>query len=245
MPIMKIQSKRLLNLLKRIMNILQSIRTNLAKRKLSGQANQPITLLNNTFHQSINTVPYKAFYEVIISGNTNLLTISGTPTGEQLNEAWSVIEQEYSDAVQTKKTKSIFDLAKKILNNRWQLSLIDMCVYILKQQYCETSAGALLDLGYPFVENLEDREQYLTQIYAIETEAKFLIILQNQYNNEYKNLTGGEKAPVERTAIDYEKELRIISKYVGYSIKSDQITVFEFISYLNMFIEANTKEDAT
>ena len=129
-----------------------------------------------------------------------------------------------------------------MLNNRWQISLVDMCLYILKREFCPVSAGALADLGYALVVEIEDRSAYMTQIYLIETEAKMLIILQNQYNNEYKRLTGGEASPVKRIAMDYEKELRVIGKFIGHFIRSEAITTFEFCSFLNMYIEAHSKE---
>jgi hypothetical protein len=48
---------------------------------------------------------------------------------------------------------------------------------------------------------------------------------------------GGEKAPEQRQMIDYEKELRILSKFMGYNIRKQDITVMEYCSILNAYIE--------
>jgi len=172
-------STKLLSLLKQMVSYMLYTPTSEDKSAISEPAMQPDIPLSNTFHQSITTLPYNRFIQIITTGKLYPLIISGYLENEALMNAWAVIQAEYSDAVKTPKSESIFMLGKKILNNRWQISLVDMCIYILKREYCSVSAGALADLGYPLVENIDDREQYLTQVYAIETEAKMLIILQN------------------------------------------------------------------
>lgn len=232
--------KSLTSLLTSLKNIAKSFvftPTNTERSALSEQQIAQDIQSNNTLLQDTKSLKYSTFIEIILTGNLNLLVVAGHFSYEQILFAWESIQEEFSSMIKTDKSENIFILSKRIFNNRWQISLIDMCLFILKQEYCPISAGALSELGYPLVEFKESREEYLSQIYAIETEAKMLIIQQNQLNNEYVRLTGGDKSPVQRQRMDYEKELRIVSKYVGYRLSAEEISTFEFCSYLNIYIE--------
>lgn len=198
---------------------------------------QPGTQSSSSYHQGIEKLPYSIFLQVITTGDVKHLIIEGDPAEAELLMAWYEIQYEYSDSVRTSKTDSILQLSKKILDAQWRMSFIDLCVFILKKGYNKEPADALVSLGYSLVEDLPERDAYLMQIYQIETEAKFLIIQLNQYNNEYKRLNPGGPGVQSRTMIDYEKELRILSKFMGYSIKKDQVTTMEFCSILNAYIE--------
>jgi hypothetical protein len=81
----------------------------------------------------------------------------------------------------------------------------------------------------------EDREQYLSMIERVRTEAKTLIVLLNRYCNEYKILSPDEKENVREYA-DYITEVAILSKYQGYSIKTKEVTVLEYCCIVNSFI---------
>ena len=216
---------------------MRSTQTAQEKNAASRQPNQPATPSKSTFHQSIETLPYKTFLDIHITGNLDLLTIEGTADPMALVLSWNEILMEYSDAIKTKKSSTLFQLSRKILKNNWLIKLVDDCVLILKYGYDEQVANVLYEQGYSLVQNLPDREQYLKQIYRVQTEAKILIVLQNQYNIEYKTLNPVGAPPQARSMVDYEKELRILSKFMGYSIRSHQITTMEFVSILNAYLE--------
>lgn len=228
---------KLLTWLKAQVKHLLSTQTKEEKNASSLPLNQPGIQSNNTYHQGIEKLPYSVFLQVMTTGDVRHLIIEGNPSDVELTMAWYEIQYQYSDSVRTPKTDSILQLSKKILDARWRMSFVDLCVFILKKGYNREPAEALVSLGYSLVEDLPEWDSYLMQVYQVETEAKFLIIQLNQYNNEYKKLCPESDAIQSRTMIDYEKELRILSKFMGYSIKKDQITTMEFCSILNAYIE--------
>lgn len=197
---------------------------------------QPASQSEDTFHQTIQTLPYSVFVEILISKNLLLLIITGQPAQSKLEAAWSNILNEYSDAIKTEKSNNLFEAGKKLIYNRWCINFLSLALDYLKHEYDAAIAERISTLGYPLIEYNEDKNVYLKSIFEVETEAKFLIVQQNQLTAEYERL-GGKKAPEQRQMIDYEKELRILSKFMGYNIRKQDITVMEYCSILNAYIE--------
>lgn len=115
--------------------------------------------------------------------------------------------------------------------------LQNACPY-LKSRYSERMALRVQEYGYPLIE--EDKENgrgNLKQIYMVESEVKTQIVLLNQYNREWQQRYPNDTAPVERTLMDYDKELAILSKFMGHWIRRKKITVWEFCSIVNAYNE--------
>lgn len=203
-----------------------------------GQTRPPVTPSSNTYHQSCQTLLLSHFWEIMLTGNLRWLIISGQPSEQQLLDAWEAIVAEHSELVKTDKSNNLFDLYHKISNTEWQLALVDKCLNALKQQYDADIAAILNDRGFGIVEPSDDREVYLRSLYAIETDAKTLIILLNQYKSQYKSMhpeSTDELTEVNR--VRYEKELAILSKFQGYRIKKEEITVLEYCAIINTYLE--------
>jgi len=168
------------------------------------------------------------------------LKIEGDPHSDILTLAWYEIQLQYSDAVKTPKTNSLLQLSNKILKTMWQMTMVDNCIVVLKRGYDKEAAGYLFELGYSLVEENKDWTEYLKQVISVETQAKVLVVMLNQYQIEYKMMNPASNDLVKRTMVDYEKELRIVAKVaVGAFVKAGDITTMEFISMLNAYIEHN------
>lgn len=154
-------------------------------------------------------------------------------------ENWIELQAELSELLRTPKTDNITQLWKKIVYTEWKIQMLSASVAYLKVEYSGEIAEALMLLGYDLVEDLEDREAYLRQIYMVESEAKTLVIMLNQYVNEYKLMF--PEGEYKRTRADYEKELAILGKYMGYRL--NDITVSEFAGIVNLYMD-QIKKDA-
>lgn len=165
------------------------------------------------------------------------LIIQGTPTEEQLTRAWDDILQEYSDLTLTDKGNTIFDVWKKILYTQWKMTYVEHAVAFLKREYNPIIANRIVEVGFDLVVYVEDKEQYLKQIQAVETEALNLVVFLNQYTAEFKKLCPDTETPVTRTELDYTKELAILSRWYKNIIKPEEVTVFEVCGIIAAFNE--------
>lgn len=206
----------------------------------SGPTLPEATLSEDMYHQKCKTLLYSTYIEIQTTGSLSLLTICGEPTEDQLEQAWDEIQQEYSDLIRTEKTTNVFDLYQKLSYTRFKLEYLGWVLPYLKAEYKQEYAERIASLGYDLIEWNEDREKYLQQIYLVENDAKFLIVQLNQLSSEYKKINpGASGSDVERTAMDYEKELAILSRFMGRWIRASEITVFEFCAIVNAYLETN------
>jgi hypothetical protein len=215
-----------------------STSTNMVNTNMPEQIPLNDTLSNGTFLHSITTLKYDAFIEIMDKGDISLMTLSGNPSQEELEGAWLQLLQEYSDLVRTDKTNNIFEVWLKIEGLRWKIDFVDKALEVLKLQHDETTASALVELGYDYVQPLEDREAYLKQVYFVQTEAKSMVVFLNQYKAEYKLLVPEGQEVEERDRMYYEKELAHLSRFMGYRIIKSDITVYEFCSIVNTYLDS-------
>lgn len=223
-------------------NGLPSSGTSMDNSAIAPSEKQAASSSSNVLHLNCSTLPFSNFIEILINGNLRWLIINGHPTPDELSQAWDDILQEYVSLVKTDKADTIFSLYKKIKITEWQLIFIEKSVMALKMQYDEEMAIDLGNLGFGEVIKSEDKNIYLGSLYAIETSAKMLIILLNQYHAEYKAMNAdttveaGNMSDAERRFM-YEKELSHLSKFQGFRIIKEKITVIEYCAIVNNYLE--------
>lgn len=219
---------------------LPSTETNTESSTTAPLPRREASSLSNTLHHSCSTLPLSLFIEIILEGDLRWLIISGNPSQEQLDSAWQNIVEEYTSLIKTEKSDSIFELFKKIKIAEWQLSFIEKSVLALKFQYDEDIASWLGDQGFGQVEKSSDREIYLKSLYRIETGARMLIVMLNQYHAEYKLLNEKSDQDIDEPAnkrARYEKEIAMLSRFQGYRIIKEKITVLEYCAIINNYLE--------
>ena len=219
----------------------------------SEQTSSTDTTLKPTYHQTCKTLIYDIYIRILSGEPNSLLIITGTPTDEELKLAWAEIMSEYSDIIKTPKSSNIFDVWKKCNYTYWKMCYVEAAVYKLRLKdpetdkyiYDQNAANELALLGYDYVAPPEDDETYLRQIELIEIEARNLVVILNQYTQEYKLLCPDEDTPVKRTYDDYLKELAILSKFMGQWIDKQTKTVSDVASIINAYIEAQNIDYAS
>jgi len=212
---------------------------------LSPQVSNINTPSKNTFHRSCSTLTLDRFINVLLSGNLLYLIIEGEPSEKDLIDAWNRIADEYSELINSDKNLNTFETYKKLESVKFKLFYITITLDYLKHEYDQELAETLAEMGYHFIQLVPDRKDYLGQIFKVETEAKYLIVLLPQYINEYNILMKDQdvEVGVKRTVMDYEKELMILSKFQGYRIRKEQTTVTEYAAIVNNYMEFYKKMD--
>lgn len=188
---------------------------------------------------------YDVFVKVLVESKYELLVIQGEPTKEELWAAWTEIMSEYSDLIKTEKSKNIFEAWRKCVYTYFKMVFIENFIFECRSKnpltgeyrYNAGRAEEVMLMGYDLIEKPENEEKYLHQVELLDRESKTLVVLLNQYNQEYKLLAPDEANPVKRTIADYDKELAILSKYVGFLIDKKKTTVSQVCAIINAFIE--------
>ena len=201
--------------------------------------------LPNTYHQSCDTLLYSDFLQVLVRKDVTALIVSGEPTHDQLHEAWDKILAEYTDLIKTEKSQSILEAWRKVMQMEYRIALLDQCFYALRLKYDEEVALIIAEQGYDLIQPDEDVSVYSQRINLVEAEAKTLIVLRNQFMNDYRRLCpeDGSEDGLIMDEMQYDKELAALSRFMGYRIVKSQITVREFCSIVNLYLDNNKKTE--
>lgn len=196
---------------------------------------------SSMYHHKCNTLLYSAFISIMCGQrDLTILIIQGTPTEDQLNAAWDNILTEYSELTTSEAGENIFQVVKNILITKWKILYVDTALLTLAKKYDAVIANRLVEVGFDFIQPLENIDAYLRQLEAVRMEANILIVRLNQYNAEYERLCPKKTTePARRTEFDYQKELDILSKWYGSRIKKEEVTVFDVCSIMAAFMEYN------
>jgi hypothetical protein len=182
----------------------------------------------------------------MVKDEMNLLIVEGSATVGELHVAWAEIMHEYSETIKTEKSVNIFEAWRKCVYTFWKMSIIEAVIFKFRLKdsytglylYDEKEAEAVMLLGYDMIDKPDNEEKYLHQILMLERESMTLVVMLNQYNQEYKLLAPDGENPVIRTIADYDKELAVLSKFMGFQINKKKVTVAEVCAIINAYIEA-------
>lgn len=111
-------------------------------------------------YRSIHNLPMPVFIECLISGNPSGITLSGTPTNEQLSEAWEGIMSQYSEAIAQTEVKSAISEMKSLALKEDKIVRIEYTLDLLKT-LCDTKSPllpALFESLYKFGYTLPRKE---------------------------------------------------------------------------------------
>jgi hypothetical protein len=210
-------------------------KTNRGNGDSSRRRKQPAIPSGYSLHRSIRTLKYEAFVQIMIEDELRHLVISGNPPVDELVSAWNAIATEYSEAIRSAKSQSIFECYKKIILLQARIQIVDSAILLLTERYDEEVAWILFNMGYPLIVPHNDRAAYLKNVERVRTEAKTLVVILTQYVNEYKMLSP-DGPEIKKDYQSYLDELAVLSKYQGYALRMTDITVSEYCSIVNSFI---------
>lgn len=183
----------------------------------------------------------------MVTDDLSKLIISGQPDKKDLVNAWQDILQEYSDLIKSEKSKSIFEAWKKVAYTEWQIKFIEAVILKFRMKNPETDAYLynreqalqVSELGYSFIPEPENEEDYLQAINFLDIESRNLTIFLNQYTVEYNLLCPKQEEKVKRQEIDYDTELAVLSKFMGTFIDKRKRSVQDVCAIINVFNQHN------
>lgn len=210
---------------------------------ITSETNIQISQLS--LHHSCDTLKYGKFLGIALGQlDKKVLIIKGKFSDDELDIIWDSIISEYAGLIKTGRSSNIFELYKKISYTSWKLEYLEKALGFLRFKYDSDIANSIVELGYGLIEYNEDRSKYLKNILFVEREAKTLLVLLNQYSKEYLLMCPeGSNEIDSRSMIDYDTELSLLSKFQGYRINKNKITVSEFASIVNNFLDTKNHQN--
>ncbi|MNE22159.1 hypothetical protein D3C80_1153490 [compost metagenome] len=197
----------------------------------------------SVYYWKCNDLPLSIFLKVLLTGDVGLLTISGKPTKEELDEAFQSIHEEYLSLSESVEYKQLLSLIKEIAMYENRYNLIVMAVNILRIIYDERIATELRTYGYKVIEGDVKDPSYHKQLDIILTKSKFIKINLQRASDDLNKINKNESESPDENS--YDVLLADLSKHQGYYLDPDKITVTHFLAVLKryrQFVESKTQK---
>jgi len=184
-------------------------------------------------HRSCKTLSLAAFINIYCHDAYYEL---GTGTQEQIDFAWAEIVSEWSDLMRNEKASHLISIKSQILELKKHISFVDGAYFFLTRRYDKEIVERLIKEGYPGEYPDNNMEALTKQMETVKSLCKTNIydlwdLVEEEQRLEKNNM--GAKSSEE----DFVKNIMRLSKYQGYRINKNEITVFEYANIHNNFID--------
>lgn len=189
------------------------------------------------YYRKCSELPLSVFLKVMLTSDVTHLTISGKPTIEELEEAYQIIHEEYLTLSESLEYQQMISLIKEIAINENKYNMIIMAVRVLRVVYDEKIASEIKSYGYNLSHKDVSETAYQKQLDVILSKSKFINLSLQKANDDLqklkkKGIESGEEKPDEHA---YDVLLADLSKYQGYYLDPDKITVTHFLSVMKRY----------
>lgn len=170
-----------------------------------------------------------AFLDALCDDNLNSLIIDGKATKDQLTQAWLLILSEYyelrGDGVDGNEQWTLSRDIQKLNNH---LSILDICVKFLLDQYSESIADSVRKLGYSFRPTAFDPVDYIDQLNAVvqKSKTKYIQLQQLIKQLEAKMQEAGQGKPKRES---FEQAIIYFEEMQGATYNIEDVTVSKYI----------------
>jgi hypothetical protein len=172
-----------------------------------------------------------AFIAAIVHHDLTCLIKSGKPLQAELETAWDKIFNEYLTISGDSQIQQILALLKEIAIITNKLTLIEIIVNQMAIKHNPGLADQLRSLGFRFQYN--DDENLLRELELTITQSKAHLLTLQQNKAELEELRKNEGGAA--TEMDYEMQLSELSKFQGFQLDPDKLTVSAYCAILKRF----------
>lgn len=181
-------------------------------------------------------MPLDIFIDCLVDNNFERLIKRGKANDYILLSNWENIFIEYCELSGTTHFKKMLSLMREIGSLKSRLMAIDTCIYVLANKYSFYCVTTLRKLGYDYKFDRNNFADYVKDIELVNNKKKTIELTIAQKETEYSNLLQESKdANIDR--VFFDKQLIILSKWIGFSLRKREITVSEYVSILKNYTE--------
>lgn len=206
--------------------------------------------LSTKLIQNLRDINLRDFIHCYKSKDLEKLIIDGTPTEEELQDAWDKLRMDYIDLTGGVKQKTYFGLLKLLISLRARKEQFLICQRVLKAVYSDMWAKELDELCETELElNPENWEQYLQDIDDNCNEFLAPLSMEIRLKQiEFDQISEEDEDSKEMQEDDFYDALLDISDHIHTPL-TDLISMWEYcrrIARLKEHIkELNSKQDAS
>lgn len=191
-----------------------------------------------SLHTTCDTVTISMFIKCYVDADYSVLTISGNPSKEALATAWDMVQSHYAEIGKSMspitKTAMLF-MEINSMEIRY-ISIIKACEF-LKINHDRLISDMLVNEGYAFPFDPNNRDQYFKDISRVEKRVKSMLVQIKHKTSELEKLMEEDGPMKKMSREDFLKELSSLGKFLGYRVDPEVVTMSEFVANKWLFYE--------
>jgi hypothetical protein len=181
-------------------------------------------------HNSLDTLILNDFIQIHVKKKFELLVITGQASPEQIAEAWEAIQEDFMSRMISVEAFAIFHFEKELAIINSKIALVGICLQVLEVKRSDAAVKELAAMGYRRPFNWNDRAAYEADLKAVESRSKTLLERRKTAEDRLKQARRPISERATKTVEDWDMDLAILSKYMGYRLDKKVITVSEFLN---------------
>ena len=209
-----------------------------------------VTQSSASLHRTCKTLSITGFKTAYCNNDLRALIISGTPTDNELKDAWDEIVFEYATLFKNEDSQYLFELSQRISLLKIHIAFVDYAVVLLRAKYQseeQTDQDILNELnalGYDISFDENYPEEYVKSLNRIVSLCKTNVFDLEEQQKEYDRLnktTGGKKQSEE----DFDANIMMLSKYQHFPIDEDKVSIYKYAIIFNNYMREMTVRQKT
>lgn len=187
------------------------------------------------YYTSCRELPLNKFIWCLVKGDVWYLMKPKKPrvSKKVLEPVWNEIFYEYMDMVKDPLHTKMLILMKEITRLDTHYVLVYETCRQLNLHYYKPLVESLQKLGYRYKYDPSDRKQYRKELDLTISQTKSYRVKSEQYRKDLEEIRSDKGKKTE--GADYVALLAELSKFQGYRIDPDVVTVAEFVAISNRY----------
>ncbi len=185
-------------------------------------------------YQSCYELPLSIFIKCVVDKDPSWL--SDNPVADTA-AIWDRIISEYGDLIVNQKSGAYNSLAALATKYRTEAMVIEAAVLVLRKIYDESMITVLKSHGFNYKFDFEDYPKYEKDLDRCIGGLKKVYANIRECDKEMSSLLSasgaGNGEPT--TKVSFDRDIAMLSKYMGFPIKKDSTTVSEYAAYINLY----------
>jgi len=181
-------------------------------------------------------LPVGIFIHVITTGDVEALNITGEAPFDELQTAWGNIIEEYAKLTKSPEYEATIETMRSFAVIQARAVMLNAAVSVLYYKHDHRCVDVLREAGYTQKFDINEPIQYWKDLDIVSKRIKAVNIQLEQKAKEFEEIGKNAEAP---DADKWFQNIAIISKFMGFHIDVNVITLREYVGYQTLLEKHN------
>lgn len=185
-------------------------------------------MIKTVVYKNCSEIPLGVFLSIMYENDYSLMVVKKGLTKPNLKDCWNVIYEEYNELSDDGGNQVFFQMIKQktILQNK--IFITQTCIDGLKNYYNLELVNVLKKMGFNFKFS---KESLIRDLQKVVAKSKPFLLQLTKLNKEIQPFLSGDQLKIS----DFDDILVSLSKFQGYRINKNEVSVSEFVKILNNY----------